>query len=311
MKIHLIDGSNIFFICWSVFYNNIKDKEILTKKDEEEFFRIYFLKLRQFLGSNNNIILFEGENSKEWRKEIYPEYKATRHSVSEMKFGDKFKEYLKKSIEYCQFLPCKVLEVEGCEGDDCIYTLAQRFSQYPDAEITIVSSDADLTQISLFFKNVWVFHPIKKDFVKIDKDILLKKIFIGDKSDNIKYKNGLGPASLKKMKENWNITKKFVSSEEDITRLKNIWKIVDLRMIPLELKNRIIAKYNNTEWGKPNYQEFSLKVNMADYREYLFYYIDKYQGVSHYYDIETLELLKEQEHIPDDIFPKVNVHLND
>lgn len=312
MKVNLIDGSNIFFICWSVFYNNIKDKEFLTKKDEEDFFRIYFLKLRLFLNSNNNIILFEGKDSTKWRKEIYPEYKATRVHTEDMKFGDKLKEFLKKSIEYCKFLPCKVLEVEGCEGDDCIYTLAERFSHYENPEITIISSDADLTQIMLFFPNVHVLHPIKKEFVNLDKDVLLKKVFIGDVSDNIKFKKGLGPTTLEKMKENESLVKKFIETEDDIIRLKTIRKIVDLRMVPLDLKNRIITKYNETEWGIPHYQEFSIAVNMANYRDYLFDICDEYQGISHYYDVSRLEYLKEQEQFPNDIFSKIKLRvLND
>lgn len=251
MKVNLIDGSNIFFICWCVFMDHyMRDKDILTPQDEQQFFKIFFMKLRMFMDAKNNIIAFEGKNSRDWRRSIYPEYKANRAKTGEQKFGADFKRLLNQVIDMLEWLPCKVLQTENAEGDDIIYTMAKAFynSENP-VDITIVSTDADLTQICNYFENVKVFNPVKREFAKVDPNIVLKKTIVGDSSDNIKYKKGVGEATFRRMLEskfawNWN-----VKSDEDFQRLKNIRTIVDLRCIPTKLYNSIIEDFNSKEWG--------------------------------------------------------------
>ena len=188
MKVNLIDGSNIFFICWCVFMNEVQSKEEITPEDEQKFYEIFFMKLKLFLTAKNNIIAFEGKNSRNWRRQFYPEYKANRAKVGDQKFGEYFGKFLNQVIEMLQYLPCKVMKTDNAEGDDIIYTMAKAFSNpRSPADITIISADADLTQICNYFKNVKVFHPSKKTYVKADPDIVLKKTLIGDGSDNIKF----------------------------------------------------------------------------------------------------------------------------
>ena len=241
MKVNLIDGSNIFFICWCVFMNEVQSKEEITPKDEQKFYEIFFMKLKLFLTAKNNIIAFEGKNSRNWRRQFYPEYKANRAKVGDQKFGEYFGKFLNQVIEMLQYLPCKVMKTDNAEGDDIIYTMAKAFSNSRSpADITIISADADLTQICNYFKNVKVFHPSKKTYVKADPDIVLKKTLIGDGSDNIKFKKGIGEAMFHKMMEQKKYWEKYVTSDEDFQKLKNIHTIVDLRCIPTSLFDSII-----------------------------------------------------------------------
>ena len=266
MKVNLIDGSNIFFICWCVFMNEVQSKEEITPEDEQKFYEIFFMKLKLFLTAKNNIIAFEGKNSRNWRRQFYPEYKANRAKVSDQKFGEYFGKFLNQVIEMLQYLPCKVMKTDNAEGDDIIYTMAKAFSNPRNpADITIISADADLTQICNYFKNVKVFHPSKKTYVKADPDIVLKKTLIGDGSDNIKFKKGIGEAMFHKMMEQKKYWEKYVTSDEDFQKLKNIHTIVDLRCIPTSLFDSIIKDYNSTKWNQTNLNEFKKYIPGNDY----------------------------------------------
>ena len=263
MTANLIDGSNIFVICWSVF---IRDREIVTDADSIEFYKIFFMKLKQFLNSENNIICFEGKNSKGWRLNIYPDYKAQRESMKDKPNGEYFYKYLEDIKAMLTYLPCKVIMVENCEGDDCIYTLATQISHLPDIDdITIVSGDADLTQIANFYPNIRIYHPIKKEYVSPDPNIILYKMLVGDTTDNIKYKKGLGPSTFKKLLENKQVWDTWINTEEDYTRLNQIRQIVDLRCCPVEYKNNIITYFNNTVWNEPDLENFGKYIDNDDY----------------------------------------------
>lgn len=303
MKANLIDGSNIFVICWSIF---IKDREVVTEADDIEFYKIFFMKMKQYLTTTNNIVCFEGKNSKGWRLEIYPEYKAQRESMRNKPNGEHFYRYLENVKEMLKLLPCKVIAVENCEGDDCIYTLAERFSHIPEMDlITIVSGDADLTQIANFHDNVKVYHPIKKQFVTPDPQIILYKTLVGDTTDNIKYKKGLGPSTFRKMVEDQEIWEKWVATPDDYDRVKQIRQIVDLRCCPAQYKNDIIKTFNETNWNYPNLIEFGNKVNNDDYlMSFITYTCNNYIALStvekHISNILPIRCNV----IPNDIYPK-------
>lgn len=292
--VNLIDGSNIFFICWCVFSKN---REEINPGDEQEFFKIYFMKLKMFLTAKTNIIAFEGKNSREWRKKIYPEYKANRASMKAQPLGKYFYDYLEQVIEMSKNLPCKILRVDNCEGDDVIYTLAEKFSKLSD-EIRIISADADLTQIGNFFPNVKIYHPLKKCFVTPNPDVIYLKALAGDTSDNIKFKKGLGQKVALKMKENYTLWRKWVVTKEDEQRLNDIRKIVDLRFLPLNLKNSIIDSYNNTDFNYPNPRAF--------YKDgYLLHFLtqtcNSWNSIN---DVQTNNLSPAEDVVPEDVFPK-------
>jgi 5'-3' exonuclease len=98
------------------------------------------------------------------------------------------------------------VEVPNNEADDLI---AQYCKIALDENITIFSADKDLTQ--LISQRVQIYSPIKKEYYKLgDKislnkvdiphqNVLLTKVFVGDKSDNICGIEGLGEKTLVKL----------------------------------------------------------------------------------------------------------------
>jgi len=130
-----------------------------------------------------------------WRKQIYPEYKATRgdHSNSKINPGPFFKmTYEEGLFEQTDFDEFVVLQHDYMEGDDCIAVTTrciQKNMRGKDYHIYIIASDMDFFQLctddvslyTLAYKDVRT----KTNSMFNPKQDLLYKIMIGDKSDNI------------------------------------------------------------------------------------------------------------------------------
>jgi hypothetical protein len=80
--------------------------------------------------------------------------------------------------------PISVVQHPDFEADDVVYNLVNNSTRA--AEFTIVSTDSDFTQMLQEFKNVRLYNPVTKKFVKApDHDYVLWKSLRGDGSDNI------------------------------------------------------------------------------------------------------------------------------
>ena len=130
-----------------------------------------------------------------WRKQIYPDYKATRGDHSKCKinpgpfFALTYKEELFEKTNFDEFV---VLQHDYMEGDDCIAVTTrciQKNMKGQDYHIYIIASDMDFFQLctddvsmrNLRFKDART----KKNSFFHPKQDLLYKIMVGDKSDNI------------------------------------------------------------------------------------------------------------------------------
>jgi len=198
------------------------------------------------------------DNRKYWRKEYFPYYKAGRKKSREksnldwhliFSMLDKFKQELRESFPY------KVIDVENAEADDIIGTLAPRQSVHD--KVLIISSDGDFIQLQKY-KNVKQYNPIQKKFVKsVNPTLELKeKIIKGDKGDGIP--NILSPSDcfvrdLRQKPITKGVLEKLLT--EDHTKWDENSRIgysrnemlIDLNMIPSELKQKIINTYEETK----------------------------------------------------------------
>jgi DNA polymerase-1 len=165
--------------------------------------------IRKFLEEFNYdkvVVMWDSEHGSSTRKELYPQYKANRRQdLNEYKLES----YLEQNIRVKQYLEeifVRQIEVPYNEADDLI---AYYCKIATNESITIFSSDKDLTQ--LISENVIIYSPSKKRFYKngdtisINKveiphyNVLITKIFTGDKSDNINGIEGLGEKTLLKL----------------------------------------------------------------------------------------------------------------
>jgi DNA polymerase-1 len=165
--------------------------------------------LRKFLEEHNHdkvVVFWDGESNSSIRKSIYPQYKENRReSMNEYKYESYL--YQRSRVkQYLEEIFVRQIEVEDNEADDLI---AHYCKISKDEQIIIFSADKDLTQ--LISENVTIYSPITKqyfkngDMISINKvdiphyNVLVTKVFTGDKSDNIDGIQGLGEKTLVKL----------------------------------------------------------------------------------------------------------------
>ena len=131
---------------------------------------------------------------KNFRNEIYKEYKANRSEAPE-DLAPQF-EYIRKSVKAFN-LPS--IELINYEADDLIATYAKQISKL-GAKVTVISSDKDLMQ--LVSKDIRLYDPMKNKVIG-EKEVIEKfgvkpnqvvdvQSLAGDSSDNIPGVPGIG-----------------------------------------------------------------------------------------------------------------------
>ena len=176
-------------------------------------------------------VFWDGYNSGIMRYRIYPEYKQNRENKSFTEIGvseyDKqIEEYCKKVLQYskqnkkdvkreetdderfereksiicqmCDELFIRTYESDEVEGDDLIAFVVHNRKE--NEKIVIISSDVDLCQLicddvciySMAKKTIITKENFSKIFGYTNENVVLKKIFCGDSSDNIKAIKNLG-----------------------------------------------------------------------------------------------------------------------
>ena len=203
------------------------------------------------------------DNSKYWRKELFPFYKAGRKKTRDKSDLDwhlifdmlsKFKQELRENFPY------KVIDVENAEADDIIGTLVPLYA--PHQKILILSSDGDFLQLQMYGKNVKQYNPSQKKYVySADPLLELKeKIIRGDKGDGIP--NIFSPSDtfvreLRQKPITQKIIEKYLNEAPDkwndgyaLTGFYRNETLIDLRFIPKEVKENIINTYEETKPAK-------------------------------------------------------------
>ena len=202
IKTLLVDGDNLF----KIGFHGVRE----MYDGGEHLGGIYhFINiLRKFLEEHNLdkvVVFWDGDFNSSIRKSIYPQYKANRRQdMNEYKYES----YLQQKSRVKQYLEevfVRQVEMINNEADDLIayYCKVSR-----DEDIIIFSADKDLTQ--LISERVTIYSPISKqyfkngDMITINRvdiphyNVLVTKIFTGDKSDNIEGIEGLGEKTLLK-----------------------------------------------------------------------------------------------------------------
>jgi 5'-3' exonuclease len=199
------------------------------------------------------------DNRKYWRKEFFPFYKAGRKKTREKSDLDwhlifdmlaKFKSELRENFPY------KVIDVEGAEADDIIGTLVPLYA--PHEKILILSSDGDFLQLQYYGENVKQYNPAQKKFIKSVEPLieLKEKIIRGDKGDGIP--NMFSPSDcfvrdLRQKPITKGVLDKYLKedvseySETDKTNYSRNATLIDLTLIPKEIKEKIINTYDETK----------------------------------------------------------------
>ena len=219
--------------------------------------RMYNKKYRDEYGQL--VICADGMNT--WRKDFFPNYKANRRKTrdnSSMDWVEIFRILHTVRDEIRDYLPYKVIHMEGVEADDIIASLVMETQEFgQDEPVMIISSDKDFIQLQKF-KNVKQFSPIQKKIVtdKNPRTYLFNHIMRGDSSDGIPnvlssddtFISEKNQTPLRQTKiDEWLESSDNLKDVMDIDTYRNYQrnkKLIDLSDIPEDVKESIINNYN-------------------------------------------------------------------
>jgi 5'-3' exonuclease len=222
-------------------------------------YRMYRSKFKDEYG--DLVICHDSSNC--WRKDFFPEYKANRKQKQKADVVDWNGIYNKLHEireEIRENFPYRNIAVPRTEADDVISVLCHEYSEKEN--IVIVSNDKDFKQL-LSLPNVKQYSPMKKGFIDCEdpSGYLFDHILKGDSSDGVPNILSDSDTFVRKDKRQKRLTKKIIELIEDEIKssskppefcLEN-WNrnklIIDLSMIPNEIKDEIIESYENCKFG--------------------------------------------------------------
>lgn len=190
--IFLVDGSGYIFRAYYAVGQGLTNPEGVPVGAVLGFTNM-ILKLLTDMHAPSIAVIFDAAR-KNFRNDIYPEYKANRSETPE----DLIPQFplIRQATEAFDI---PAIELEGYEADDLIATYA-RIAREQGRGVTIVSSDKDLTQ--LMRDGVRVFDPMKGKYID-ESDVLDKfgvppdkvvevQALCGDATDNVPGVPGIG-----------------------------------------------------------------------------------------------------------------------
>lgn len=197
-----------------------------------------------------------------WRKDVFSYYKQNRKLAQKKDTMDWDRFHVafnQLKQEFQENLPYKYVEVYGAEADDVMAVIATVFG--PHRKVVIASSDHDMAQVQKnICEAVQLYSPYHKKFVDCAKYNFFEHIIKGDSGDGIpnifsdddtlvtpgKRQKSVMTANLVKWEQSGLAHPEvFCDTPEVLARFERNRKLVDLTMIPEELKSRIVDAYNN------------------------------------------------------------------
>ena len=198
-----------------------------------------------------------------WRRDYYPEYKASRKKARESSghdWNDIFECLNAIKEEIRENFPYKVLEVYGAEADDIIAALCKEL-EFDNSKTLILSGDKDFVQLQKY-RNVTQYSPITKKFINgVDpSEYLYEHILKGDTSDGVPnvlspdntFVDGLRQKPLSKKKiTQWAgpMCEHQLPNDEIKRNYQRNRKLIDLTQSPSDLHLECIKEYNDAKEG--------------------------------------------------------------
>ncbi len=255
----LIDGNQLMIAGILADQSNIMVNEELVRHVTLNSLRFWRKKHKNQYGEL--VIAFDSRKS--WRKDVYPHYKANRkknRDNSALDWNEIFRLIEIVKQELIDNFPYKVIEVEGCEGDDVIATLSRwavKNEMNPKSmfdepmPVLVVSSDEDFLQ--LHTSHIQQASLKTKKLIPLEHSIefiVHDHICRGDKGDGVPnvLSDDLVFIEERRQKSIFDVKVKewFEKLPEDEAFKKNYQRnktLVDLSCIPEEYQQKIIDKY--------------------------------------------------------------------
>ena len=198
------------------------------------------------------------DDRKSWRKELFPNYKASRkktRSAAPIDWDNLYECLNILKEELTEWFPYKLIQVDKAEADDIVAILVELINE----RTLILSSDKDFIQLHHF--NVRQYSPIQKKFVEGDaKWSLHEKIVKGDVGDGVPNIMSDDNVFIDEGRRQKPITKKKVDAwfeldpdmycDAEMLRNYNRNKmLVDLGEVPESIRINITKQFETTAVG--------------------------------------------------------------
>ena len=198
------------------------------------------------------------DSRKSWRKEIFPNYKASRkktRSAAPVDWENLYECLNLLKEELVEWFPYQVLEVEKAEADDIIAVLVGLANE----RTLILSSDKDFVQLHAF--NVRQYSPMQKKFVEGDaKWSLHEKLIKGDvgdgvpnimSDDNVFIDEGRRqkPITKKKIDAWFELDPDMYCDAEMLRNYNRNKQLIDLNEVPKSIRINIREQFETTAVG--------------------------------------------------------------
>lgn len=247
-------------------YNGVAIGSGLHLKGElsEDLFRHTILNTlrmyrNKFKGQYGELVIC-GDGRKNWRREVFPNYKFKRgksKSASDVDWDELYRILYLVFDELGENFPYKTVLVEECEADDVIATLSQSTQEFGNNEpIMIVSADKDFVQLQKY-DNVRQYSPMKKQFIieKNPRKQLLELVLRGDASDGVpnvlspdnSFSEGIRQTSLRQATLDKLFDDLHCMGEEVYANYCRNKKLIDFEEIPETLKSEILNRFNGQD----------------------------------------------------------------
>ena len=209
---------------------------------------------RQFKEYDTNGFVICCDSVHNWRKESFPEYKASRKKKKEDDTTDwkSLYAFLDEMIEDLrENFPYKVIQVDRAEADDIIAVLNEHVATNPTL---IISSDKDFIQLHKY-EGLVQWSPLTKQFITGDPvESLYEKLIRGDAGDGVPNILSSDDVLITEGKRQTPVTKKKLEAwrgkkpEEFCTEdmLRNYYRnrtMVDLSQTPETIRINIINQF--------------------------------------------------------------------
>ena len=242
----IVDSFNILLVAFNVAKTQaIRDKGSFTDDDVGLYYHKVFDSIIAFSREYGQLIFAEeGRGSLDWRRSIFPDYKANRKKDESYQI---FKDHLRDVEEIISYFPTKSISVNGAEADDVMYALATYFADNGE-EVLVISGDRDMAQLINYSDKIRVYSPTLRMFREKQPNLILEKSIVGDPSDNIPGIPRIGIKTFEKALHDRNIWNTKIQPNIDI--VQKFMQIVDLSKAPAHLKEEAIIQYNMKEFNE-------------------------------------------------------------
>ena len=244
--------------------------------EEDTLRHVILNNIRQFrnqFGNEYGEMVICCDHRKNWRKEIFPNYKASRHKLKQDSGVDW--KYLYECLNIMrddlkEYFPYKVVYVESAEADDIIGVLTNHFNgleknilpgEQTLGTTLIISSDKDFIQLQKFDR-VEQWSPLQRKWVIDDPhESLYEKVIKGDTGDGVPnilsgddvfITEGVRQKPITKKKlDSWRDQnpKDFCGTEEILRNYYRNEQLVDLSKIPETICINIVNNYTGQSSG--------------------------------------------------------------